>query len=126
MMLCKEYFDHLIPDKRFEEAVKVILEHEGGLENNTLRDPGSVTQWGISLRFLQSIGLDINHDGRVNADDVRDLTLTDAKAIYRKYWWDKYHYEAIEDNKVVAKIFDLAVNDPGILKNVNVITDLKS
>src|SRR5690606_28086497 len=33
-----------------------------------------------------------------------------AKAIYKKYWWDKYHYEAINSLAIATKILDMAVN----------------
>jgi lysozyme family protein len=85
------------------------LEHEGGLTLDK-RDPGGVTQWGISLRYLRSIGYDINCDGRIDAEDIIGLPLVCAEEIYRKNWWDKYHYERFLELVVVEKVFDLAVN----------------
>lgn len=93
----------------FQACIDVILEHEGGLSIDK-RDPGGVTQWGISLRYLRAIGYDINGDGKINEEDIIGLPVKGAVGIYRHYWWDKYGYELFNDLVVVEKVFDLAVN----------------
>lgn len=94
---------------RFEHAVQIVLEHEGHLSDDK-NDPGGITNWGISLRYLKDIHLDIDRDGDIDADDIRKLTLSEAKCIYRKYWWKKFHYNDIKDIDVATKVFDLSVN----------------
>lgn len=101
--------EHLTPESRFQYCIGIILEHEGGLTKDK-RDPGGVTQWGISLRYLRAMGLDLDGDGKIDEHDVIGLTQHDAVEIYRKYWWDKYHYNAFNSLGVAAKIFDLSVN----------------
>jgi lysozyme family protein len=103
---------NLSPDERFEHCVKHILEHEGGLSQDK-RDPGGTTQWGISLRYLRSIGYDVNGDGKVDENDILGLPLKGAKGIYRKYWWNRYRYGEIGELVVVEKVFDMAVNMGG-------------
>lgn len=102
----------LIPEEKFMHCIKSILEHEGGLTKDK-RDPGGVTQWGISLRYLRSIGYDINGDGRIDEDDIIGLPRQGAIEIYRRFWWDKYRYAAFNELVVVEKVFDLAVNMGG-------------
>lgn len=97
------------PEERLSYCLKIILEHEGGLSLNRL-DPGGATNYGISLRYLRAIGIDIDNDGNIDEDDIIALTQRNSKEIYTKYWWDKYHYELFEDIEVVSKVFDLAVN----------------
>lgn len=97
----------------FQTCISSILEHEGGLSQDK-RDPGGVTQWGISLRYLRSIGYDINGDGKIDKEDIIGLPLKGAVGIYRKYWWDKYRYAAFNELIVVEKVFDLAVNMGGM------------
>lgn len=96
-------------EEAFQACISSILEHEGGLTQDK-RDLGGVTQWGISLRYLRSIGYDINGDGKIDKEDIIGLPLKFAEGIYRKYWWDKLGYSGFNDLVVVEKVFDLAVN----------------
>ncbi len=100
-------------EETFQACISSILEHEGGLTKDK-RDPGGTTNWGISLRYLKSVGLDLNGDGIINDEDVIGLHVDGAEAIYRKYWWDKYKYAAFNQLLVVEKVFDLAVNMGGM------------
>lgn len=100
-------------EETFQTCVNVILEHEGGLSLDK-RDPGGTTNWGISIRYLKSMGLDLNGDGIINDEDVIGLHKDGAEAVYRKYWWDAFHYSAFNELIVVEKVFDLAVNMGGM------------
>jgi len=95
----------------FDLAIPTILRHEGGLVDNP-NDPGGITNYGVSLRWLKSKGLagDLNHDGDVNAADIKIMTKIDAMEFYRKFWWDAYRYQFIVAQAVATKIFDAAVN----------------
>lgn len=102
----------MTPQERFEEAIGVILKHEGGYTDDE-NDPGGATDYGISLRFLEDHDIDLNSDGEVNVIDIKSLDIDKAKEIYKKYWWDKYNYEAINSLYYATKIFDMAVNMGG-------------
>jgi lysozyme family protein len=93
----------------FAVALPIILAHEGGLVDNPA-DPGGVTDFGISLRFLQEHGLDLNGDGDVDGDDIRGLTHDQAGDIYRHYFWDANDYSRIADQTLATKVFDVCVN----------------
>lgn len=102
-------------DGAFEKAVEFVLLHEGGLVDHPL-DPGGVTNWGVSLRLLKSMDKDlalqlgdIDKDGDVDADDIRNMPRESAIRIYRELWWDKYRYGELP-YLAAEKIFDLAVN----------------
>ncbi|TFG97412.1 hypothetical protein E4H12_08645 [Candidatus Thorarchaeota archaeon] len=95
----------------FENAVVLLLKHEGGFVNHP-SDPGGATNLGISLRFLADHPEDgdFDNDGDVDVQDIANMTVEQAKEIYRKFWWDKYHYGDINDQTISTKIFDMSIN----------------
>lgn len=101
-----------VVEERFQICIRSILEHEGGLTKDK-RDPGGTTNWGISLRYLKTMGLDLNGDGVINDEDIIGLPKKGAIQIYRKYWWNSYKYYRFTQLIVVEKVFDLAVNMGG-------------
>lgn len=102
----------------FLAAVSHVLQHEGGFVDAPT-DPGGATHFGVSLRWLRGLGDtdgdgwlegDLDHDGDVDADDIRALTQDQALGLYRTQWWDRYGYGQLADQRLATKIFDLAVN----------------
>lgn len=96
----------------FEKAIAVVLKHEGGYVNNP-NDSGGETKYGVSLRFLQGLSLDvgdINRDGRIDGADIRNMNLEDAKSIYKAEWWNPRKYDRINDVTIATKVFDFAIN----------------
>jgi lysozyme family protein len=99
-------------EARFQQAVELVLRHEGGFVDDPA-DSGGATNYGVSLRFLQSLGLDIGDidcDGDIDEDDIRKLTRERAAEFYREHWWDEYGYSRINDPAVATKVLDLSVN----------------
>ena len=80
----------------FDKAIPTILKHEGGYVNDLL-DPGGETNWGISKRTFPEL-------------DIKNLTREQAIDIYRERYWLHHIYDAIEDQSLATKVFDLAVN----------------
>lgn len=108
-MPCYASINSLIPSARFEHAVNFLLDNEGLLTDDP-KDPGGITNFGISLKFLQQNHIEINKDGIIDRQDVIDLDVTKAKFIYYRYWWDKYKYDGISSLDIATKVFDLSVN----------------
>lgn len=97
----------------FEDAIGPTLEHEGfdAFTDDPI-DPGGATKWGLSLRFLRADypDLDLDDDGDLDADDVRLIDLDQARAIYRRAFWDRYRLDSIDSQVIANKLFDITVN----------------
>lgn len=95
----------------FDAAIPYILANEGGYSNNP-NDPGGVTNHGISLRFLKTLGLmgDIDQDGDVDADDILALSPAIAKTFYRNSFWNPHKLDKLNSQGLATKILDMGVN----------------
>jgi len=83
-------------DLKFETAINSVLKHEGGYVNDP-KDAGGETKYGISKRSYPNV-------------DIKNLTLEEAKAIYKRDFWDNQAYKNINDIELSTKMFDLSVN----------------
>jgi lysozyme family protein len=91
---------------KFDKAIETVLKHEGGYVDDP-SDKGGATKYGISLAYLKQNNIDINLDGKVTKDDVLVLTLDEAKKLYRDHFW---MFDAVKDQNVATKLFDMSVN----------------
>jgi len=62
----------------FDACFTRLLGHEGGYSNHP-DDPGGATNWGITEAVARANGY---------SGDMRKLTQTQARQIYRKLYWD--------------------------------------
>ena len=69
--------------------------HEGRYSFNP-KDPGGETNWGISKRSYPNL-------------DIRNLTEDEAKAIYKKDFWDSMRIEKLPP-LIQFDVFDTSVN----------------
>ena len=81
--------------KNFNEIIEKVLEHEGGYVNDP-KDLGGETKYGITKRFYPDI-------------DIKNLTIEQAKEIYKKDYWDKNKVESLPRN-LWHIYFDMCVN----------------
>lgn len=79
----------------FDQAVGMVLKHEGGYVNDPT-DPGGETKYGISKRAYPKV-------------DIASLTVDGAKAIYKRDYWDAIGADQLPPNVRYAA-FDTAVN----------------
>ncbi|CAB4144804.1 zliS Lysozyme family protein [uncultured Caudovirales phage] len=79
----------------FDKAVTFTLRYEGGYSNDP-RDPGGETKYGISKRAYPG-------------EDIPNLTVDRAQAIYRRDYWDRNRCGALPPH-MGACVFDAAVN----------------
>jgi lysozyme family protein len=107
----------------FECAVNYVLRNEGGLNEKIAgKDPGGLTNHGISLRFLKMLDKETLKkygifDEEINEDTIRDLSLDQAKAIYKGEFWSHAPFERIINQEHANYIFDMVISlgiNPGI------------
>jgi lysozyme family protein len=80
---------------KFEDAVRIVLMHEGG-EVNHPKDPGGHTKYGISKRAFPD-------------EDIQNITMDRAKELYKKHYWDMCECEKLP-GFIRLMVFDCAVN----------------
>lgn len=80
---------------QFDICFTTLIGHEGGYVNNA-SDPGGETNFGISKRSYPTV-------------DIKALTLADAKAIYKRDFWDRAQCDRLPPG-VAFDVFDTAVN----------------
>lgn len=90
---------------RFEDALGIILQHEGSEFTHHPEDPGGATRHGITLQTLK----DWRGARPTTAEDVKALTVEDAAPIYHNWYWDRVHCDELLSG-VDLIIFDSAVN----------------
>ncbi len=98
----------------FEPAVEVVLKNEGVICSSNPLDNGGITKFGISFRLLKSLSSEdlreCGIDFPVQEDDVRYMTVDQAKKVYKLVFWDKFRFSEIESQPVCNYIFDMAIN----------------
>ena len=83
---------------KFDEIIEVVLEHEGGLVDDS-DDPGGLTNLGISQRAYPD-------------EDIRGLTVARAKEIYERDYWRKYKVGS-RSSRIRHSYLDMCINMGG-------------
>ena len=94
--------------KNVEQLAAEIVAREGGFVNDP-SDPGGATQFGVTLGTLKSLGVDVNHDGRIDVADVRALSRAQAAQIYMEHYFRKPQIDKLPVELQPA-VFDMQVN----------------
>lgn len=93
------------------DIAKAILAREGGYVNDP-DDPGGATNHGVTVHTMRRLGLDLNGDGNVDAQDVRVLTAEKALQIFVDEYFQKPGLSALPE-PLQASVFDMYVNAGG-------------
>ena len=84
----------------FKEVVEKVIQLEGGFVEHPA-DSGGPTKYGITERVARKYGYQ---------SDMRDLSIFEAKEIYRMAFWEKYDLNKIEDNQLAGRVFSFGIN----------------
>lgn len=88
-----------------------IVRREGGYVNDP-DDPGGATKYGVTIHSMRRLGLDLNHDGRVDATDVKALSIGQAVDIFKKHYFYGPKVDQLP-TALQATVFDMQVNAGG-------------
>lgn len=87
----------------YNDCLSRLLKDEGGYTNDP-RDPGGATNFGITIADYRKY---INKYG--TAEDVKNMTVGDAKRIYKPKYWDVMGCDELTSG-VDYTVFDYGVN----------------
>ena len=79
----------------FDDSFAKLINSEGGYVFNAA-DPGGETKFGVSKRSYPTL-------------DIKNLTLADAKGIYKRDFWDRAQCDSLPP-VLAFQVFDAAVN----------------
>lgn len=101
----------------FEAAIPAIMAHEGTDTNfwvDDPADPGGETVWGWSMLTIKRLGLTPQDLGLPHRDFfpgcLKAVSKETCQQLYRRYFWNAYGYQNVEDQVAATKIMDSAVN----------------
>lgn len=85
-----------------------IVGREGGYVNDP-DDPGGATNWGVTIHTMRRLGLDLDRDGRITPQDVRELTREQAVDIFIRHYFEKPGIRGLPEC-LHDSVFDMYVN----------------
>ncbi|MEL6678110.1 MAG: holin-associated N-acetylmuramidase [Pseudomonadota bacterium] len=88
-----------------------ILRREGGFVDDP-DDPGGATNHGVTIHTMRRLGLDLDGDGDVDREDVRQLTQTQAAEILERHYFHKPRIGLLPE-ALHASVYDMYVNAGG-------------
>ena len=94
-----------------QQIADAIVAREGGYVNDP-DDPGGATNYGVTIHTMRRLGLDLDRDGDIDAQDVRKLTRAQAVEIFIRHYFEKPRINLLPE-PLQASVFDMYVNAGG-------------
>jgi len=94
--------------RHVRKLAEEIIHREGGYVNDP-DDPGGATNFGVTIHTMRRLGLDLDGDGQVTAEDVKRLSRGQAVEIFLKHYYTKPGIALLPD-AIQASVFDMYVN----------------
>jgi lysozyme family protein len=93
----------------FDKYSGKLLSFEGGYVNNPV-DRGGPTKFGVILSTWKEYGYDLDKDGDIDIDDLKQITTADARNIAKKIFWDYFKADQIRNQSIAELIVDWGYN----------------
>ena len=90
------------------QIAEEIVAREGGYVNDP-DDPGGATNHGVTIHTMRRLGLDLDGDGDVDAQDVRVLGRDQAIAIFIDHYFNRPRIKDLPE-QLHPTVFDMYVN----------------
>ena len=75
--------------ENYERARDFVFQREGAVITNDPKDRGGLTaKYGLTLKTMKALNLDLDHDGDVDAQDVYLVDFDVVDRVFRKSYWD--------------------------------------
>lgn len=97
--------------KSVRDIAEEIVAREGGYVNDP-DDPGGATNFGVTIHTMRRLGMDLDHDGDVDARDVRALTREQAVDIFIRHYFERPRISLLPE-ALHSSVFDMYVNAGG-------------
>ncbi len=91
----------------FEQAFERLIGHEGGYSIDR-NDPGNWTGGKVGKGLLKGTKFGLAANTYPNLD-IKNITIVEAKEIYKRDWWDKLGADQLHP-AIVYQLWDFAVN----------------
>lgn len=101
----------------FDKAFELVIGHEGGFTDYRA-DPGNWTGGKVGVGKLKGTKYGIASNSYPDLD-IKNITLDQAKAIYKRDYWDKVKGDQLPQ-RLAFHVFDMAVNS-GIRQGIKLL-----
>ena len=91
-----------------QHIAEEIVAREGGYVSDP-DDPGGATKHGVTIHTMRRLGLDLDRDGEVTAEDVRQLSRAKAVEIFIQFYFKRPRIGELPE-PLQASVFDMYVN----------------
>lgn len=88
-----------------QNAINGTIKREGGYVNHKA-DKGGPTNHGVTLKTLRTF----RKNSKLKAQDVKDLTVDEAREIYYKMYMEEYNLHWIKDPFLQEFMFDFTIH----------------
>ena len=82
-----------------------IFKWEGGFADDPL-DHGGATNIGVTISTWRQVGHDKDGDGDIDRQDIKLLTRQDAMLVLKKFYWDRWQGDHINNQSVANILVD--------------------